>query len=83
MLSASIWSSTRVMARVFLSYARKDGNGLARLLRSKLAAQGLSLWHDLVDMESGNWWHQIEKMLRCEGLEHLVLVVTPAALASL
>ena len=39
--------------RIFVSYARSDGEAFARDLRGKLAGLGFSLWHDRQDMEGG------------------------------
>jgi NB-ARC domain/TIR domain len=76
-------SSDRSSARIFISYARKDGAGFAADLREKLLGQQLSVWQDIVSLEGGrDWWSQIEEAIRSKGLEHFVLVVTPAALES-
>jgi len=46
--------------RIFVSYARSDGEAFARNLREQLQAQGFSLWHDRQDMAGGrDWWLQI------------------------
>ena len=37
--------------RIFVSYARSDGEAFAHALREKLAGLGFSLWHDRQDME--------------------------------
>lgn len=67
--------------RIFVSYARSDGEAFARALRERLAAQGFSLWHDRQDMEGGrDWWRQITEAI--DTVEYLVLVMTPAALRS-
>src|SRR3954452_8200744 len=67
--------------RIFVSYARRDGREMAADLRARLAAQGFSLWQDLADMEGGrDWWRQITEAV--DGVEHVLLVTTPAALAS-
>src|SRR4051794_23988873 len=67
--------------RIFVSYARSDGEAFARTLREKLADQGFSLWHDRQDMAGGrDWWRQITEAI--DTVEYLVLVMTPAALAS-
>lgn len=43
--------------RIFLSYARKDGEDIARDLRQKLIEHGFSLWQDRTQMEGGkDWW---------------------------
>jgi WD40 repeat protein len=68
-------------ANVFVSYARKDGEELARALRDRLAASGIALWRDRDAMEGGrDWWQQITAAI--DGVEFLVLVMTNAALAS-
>jgi len=70
-------------ARVFISYSRKDGAAFAAELRETLRKQDLSVWQDIVALEGGrDWWSQIEDVLRHKALQHFVLVVTPAALAS-
>jgi len=70
-------------ARVFISYSRKDGAAFAAELRNKLLKQDLSVWQDIVALEGGrDWWSQIDEALRSKALQHFVLVVTPAALAS-
>jgi hypothetical protein len=70
-------------ARIFVSYSRKDGAGFAADLREKLLTKNLSVWQDLVALEGGrDWWSQIEEAIRSKALQHFVLIVTPAALAS-
>src|SRR4051794_29433461 len=67
--------------RIFVSYARRDGHEMAADLRARLAAQGFSLWQDLADMEGGrDWWRQVTEAV--DGVEHVLLVITPGALAS-
>ena len=39
--------------RVFLSYARSDGEPFATQLRKRLAAEHIPLWQDRVGMEGG------------------------------
>jgi hypothetical protein len=68
--------------RVFLSYARKDGEAFATNLRRRLQDEEseIHLWQDRTEMEGGiGWWKQIE-----EALDHrfLVTVLTPAAIKS-
>jgi WD40 repeat protein len=71
------------MARIFISYARQDGIEVAKTLRQRLETHGFALWQDLVTLEGGrDWWTQIEEAIRSRSLEHLVLVLTPAALES-
>ena len=46
--------------RVFLSYARSDGEAFARSLRDRLEAAQVPLWRDREGMEGGrDWWQQI------------------------
>lgn len=67
--------------RLFVSYARSDGKGVAQRLSERLRQAGFSLWRDLADLEGGrDWWQQIEQAIR--AVEYLILVLTPAALRS-
>lgn len=67
--------------RIFVSYARSDGNEFARRLSERLRAESFSLLRDLTDMEAGrDWWQQIEEAIR--AVEYLLLVMTPGALRS-
>ncbi len=67
--------------RVFLSYARSDGEPFATQLRKRLAAEHIPLWQDRVGMEGGrDWWQQITEAL--DKVEFMVLVMTPAAMRS-
>jgi TIR domain-containing protein len=67
--------------RVFLSYARSDGEQFATDLRQWLAAEHIQLWQDRVGMEGGrDWWQQITEAL--DKVEFMVLVMTPAAMLS-
>ena len=75
--------SAGTQGRTFISYSRKDGAEFARDLRATLEKEDLSVWQDLVALEGGEgWWSQIERALRSKDLQHFILVVTPAALAS-
>src|SRR5574338_577406 len=66
--------------RVFISYARSDGEAIAKELRRRLE-QHFTLWQDRAEMEGGkDWWQQIVEALG--HVEYLVLVMTPAALQS-
>src|SRR6266571_1708259 len=68
-------------ARVFISYARADGEDFARKLREDLEAAGIPCWMDRFGMEGGHdWWLQIVEALN--QVEFMVLVMTPAALQS-
>ncbi len=67
--------------RVFISYARADGEQFATKLRQYLQAANIPLWQDRIGMEGGkDWWQQITEAL--DQVEFMVLVMTPAALHS-
>jgi hypothetical protein len=67
--------------RVFISYARADGEQFAADLRQRLQATSIPLWQDRIGMEGGkDWWQQITEAL--DHVEFMVLVMTPAALHS-
>ena len=67
--------------RVFISYARSDGEPAARVLRDQLQSAGVPLWRDREGMEGGrDWWQQITAAI--DEVEFLVLVMTEAALGS-
>lgn len=67
--------------RVFVSYARSDGEDLARSIREGLEKEGLSVWQDRVKMQGGrDWWLQIVEALN--QVEFMALVMTPAAMQS-
>ena len=60
---------------VFISYARKDGEGFTTDLREKLLNEGISLWQDRVGMEGGkDWWHQITEAI--DNVEFMALIMT-------
>ena len=66
---------------VFISYARKDGEKFANLLRQRLETEKISLWQDRVGLEGGDdWWLQIRAAL--DRVEFMALVITPSALKS-
>jgi hypothetical protein len=67
-------------ARIFISYSRKDGGSFSADSREKLPGQQLSVWQDIVSLEGGRDWSQIEEALKSKALEHFVLLVTPEAL---
>ena len=49
--------------RVFISYARQDGEAFATALRRRLEKEEseITLWQDRAGMEGGiGWWKQIE-----------------------
>ena len=69
--------------RIFLSYARKDGEEFATRLRNRLQTEQpeIVLWQDRAEMEGGvGWWKQIEEAL--DQVRFLVIVITPAAKAT-
>src|SRR5437588_10368120 len=71
----------RGQPRVFISYARADGQDFARTLRTRLEAEHIPLWQDLISLEGGrDWWLQITDAL--DHVEFMMLVMTPAALQS-
>src|SRR5262249_17469713 len=77
----NINANAGVAPRVFLSYARSDGEQFAVDLRQRLEAEYIPLWQDRVGMEGGrDWWLQIVEAL--DGVEFMVMVMTPAALES-
>jgi hypothetical protein len=70
-----------VPPRVFISYARSDGEQIAEGLRILLEQHNIPLWQDRVKMEGGSdWWLQIVEALN--KVEFMVMVMTPAALLS-
>ncbi|HYQ90971.1 MAG TPA: NB-ARC domain-containing protein, partial [Candidatus Competibacteraceae bacterium] len=76
-------SSMPSSPRVFLSYARKDGEAFASALRRRLNTEEpeITLWQDRAEMEGGvGWWKQIEEAL--DQVKFLIIVMTPAALQS-
>jgi NB-ARC domain/TIR domain len=51
-------------------------------LRERLIVEGLDPpWHDQTHMSAGQWWSQIETALTSPRCEHVVLVLSAAALA--
>src|SRR5215467_11903439 len=74
-------TNTGITPRVFISYARTDGEQFASELRQRLEAENIPIWQDRVGMEGGkDWWVQIIGAL--DVVEFLVLVMTPAAMRS-
>jgi hypothetical protein len=67
--------------RIFISYARRDGQAFANFLRRKLEKLDFSVWQDISAMEGGrDWWEQISEAIK--QVEYLVMVMTPGALES-
>ena len=73
--------STQVREGVFISYARRDGEKFANVLRTQLESLGVSAWLDRFRIEDGrDWWGQITEAL--DRVEFMALVITPNALKS-
>ena len=71
------------MPDVFLSYARDDGEPLAEDLRRRLAKEtpDIVVKYDRLFLEGGrDWWKQVAEAI--ENVQFLLLLMTPAALAS-
>ena len=71
------------MPGVFLSYARTDGETRAAELRERLAreAPDILIKQDRLLLEGGvGWWKQITDAI--DSVEFLILLMTPAAIAS-
>ncbi len=69
------------LPKVFISYARADGEELAHTIRQRLERQDITVWQDRVQMEGGReWWLQITEALN--QVEFMVLVATPGAIQS-
>ena len=69
--------------RVFISYARQDGEEFAKALRQRIERNEpeIKLWQDRAELEGGiGWWKQITEAI--EMSEFLVIVMTPAAVQS-
>jgi WD40 repeat protein len=68
---------------VFLSYARKDGEEFAAMLRERLRdkAPDIVIKQDRLVLEGGvGWWKQLTKAI--DSVEFLVLVMTPSSMQS-
>ena len=67
--------------RVFLSYARKDGQDAALCLKYDLEAAGFHVWQDVESIRGGaSWTGKIEEgLLWCDTL---VAVLTPGSYQS-
>jgi WD40 repeat protein len=71
------------MPRVFLSYARADGELRTEEIRKRLAveASDIVVQQDRLLLEGGiGWWKQITDAI--DAVDFLILVMTPAALSS-
>ncbi|NJL95153.1 MAG: TIR domain-containing protein, partial [Anaerolineae bacterium] len=75
--------SEQAQRRIFISYARQDGEEFATQLRQRIETEApeISVWQDRARMFGGvGWWKQITDAI--EGSDYMVLVMTPAAMAS-
>lgn len=71
------------MTRVFLSYARADGEVQAAGIRERLSreAPDIEVFQDRLFLEGGiGWWRQITDAI--DTVDFLILLATPAAIAS-
>ena len=69
-------------ATIFISYATADGSETAADLRRDLTERGFSIWQDIAALQGGrDWWTQIEAALKSTALQHVVLLLTQAALS--
>lgn len=69
--------------RVFISYARSDGEDAAKALRTRLEQDHpqVTLWLDRARMVAGvGWWKQITEAL--DSVEILIMMLTPGAMRS-
>jgi nucleoside phosphorylase len=67
--------------RICISFAHSDGEAIARRIQQLQKGQGLETCLDDGGLEgSKDWWSEAARMI--DTVEHLVLVLTPAALAS-
>ncbi len=69
--------------KIFISYARIDGEKAAQALHDRLTRElpEKEIWMDRFDMQGGEqWWTQIAGAI--EESEYLVLVMTPEAVKS-
>jgi hypothetical protein len=58
--------NSQVRQGVFISYARSDGEVIARALHARLSAEApdIPAWLDRFEIEGGvGWWNQIEQEL--------------------
>lgn len=67
--------------RIFISYARADGEETAGRLQALLREKGLSVWRDIHDMPPGDViFSALHKAI--EQVDHLALILTPGALGA-
>jgi WD40 repeat protein len=75
--------TSRARSGVFLSYARKDGEPFAAMLRDRLRekAPDIVVKQDRILLEGGvGWWKQLAEAI--DSVEFLVLVMTPSSMQS-
>ena len=70
------------MKHVFLSYARKDAEPVARALKDALESADLRVWWDRASMESRGQGFLQEIRSAIESSERVLAVISPAALDS-
>ncbi len=64
--------------RVFISYARKDGEDFAADLVRRIEEADIPVWRDRDGLLGGEgWWSQIDYVL--DQVEFMVVVMTPSA----
>ena len=70
------------IARVFLSYARKDDEAFVQKLYDDLTKRGISIWYDRLSMPSRGetFDHEIQRAI--EGVDRVILVAGEHALTS-
>ena len=67
--------------RVFISYARKDGEAFAADLVRRIEQAEIPVWRDRDGLRGGQgWWNQIDDVL--DLVEFIVVVMTPGAVVS-
>ena len=67
--------------RVFISYARRDGEEFAINVAKRLEDAQIPVWRDRDGIRGGDgWWNQIDHVL--DQVEYMVAVLTPGAMVS-
>ena len=68
-------------SHIFISYARLDGEEVARTIHQRLESEHLTCWRDRLDLTGGEeFWTQLETGIA--GARWVLIVLTPAALQS-